>query len=139
MPRSSPLRPSATHYVSLALGVLAATRGVSAQNATVCATDQLDWYTSVVGETPCRTYERLRQICDSRCAYTLWSERSATNAAARLMFRRSRQVQNEHARRQLRFAAALVLLQLDRMEPVHALHEVRSPSLFFPLVTHRLW
>ncbi|KAH9924616.1 uncharacterized protein BXZ73DRAFT_79178 [Epithele typhae] len=31
---------------------------------TTCASAQLDWYTSVVGETPCRTYERLRQICN---------------------------------------------------------------------------
>ncbi|KAI0655617.1 hypothetical protein C8Q70DRAFT_424053 [Cubamyces menziesii] len=32
---------------------------------TTCASGQLDWYTSVVGETPCMTYQRLRQICDS--------------------------------------------------------------------------
>ncbi|KAI0823189.1 hypothetical protein BC628DRAFT_592410 [Trametes gibbosa] len=25
---------------------------------------QLDWYTSVVGESPCVTYQRLRQICN---------------------------------------------------------------------------
>lgn len=30
-----------------------------------CIGKDLDWYTSVVGETPCRTYERLRQICNS--------------------------------------------------------------------------
>jgi hypothetical protein len=132
MPRSSASRLSAAHYVALALGVLAAMRGAAAQNATVCATDQLDWYTSVVGETPCRTYERLRQICDSRCAYTFFTcAQLAADAAARLLLRRSRKVQNEHARRQLRFAAALVLLQLDRVESVHALHEVRSPPLFF--------
>jgi hypothetical protein len=56
--------------LALALGMLAGARNVGAQHTTVCATDQLDWYTSVVGETPCRTYERLRQTCDSRCAYT---------------------------------------------------------------------
>ncbi|KAI0330178.1 hypothetical protein GY45DRAFT_1251412, partial [Cubamyces sp. BRFM 1775] len=32
---------------------------------TSCASGQLDWYTSVVGETPCMTYQRLRQICDN--------------------------------------------------------------------------
>ncbi|OSD02477.1 hypothetical protein PYCCODRAFT_1367457 [Trametes coccinea BRFM310] len=31
---------------------------------TTCASGQLDWYTSVVGETPCMTYQRLRQICN---------------------------------------------------------------------------
>ncbi|KAL1950244.1 hypothetical protein VTO73DRAFT_5368 [Trametes versicolor] len=38
---------------------------VAADGATQCASGQLDWYTSVVGETPCKTYERLRQICNS--------------------------------------------------------------------------
>ncbi|KAH9891987.1 hypothetical protein C8Q73DRAFT_99065 [Cubamyces lactineus] len=32
---------------------------------TTCASGQLDWYTSVVGETPCATYQRLRQICNN--------------------------------------------------------------------------
>ncbi|KAG7445526.1 uncharacterized protein BT62DRAFT_932624 [Guyanagaster necrorhizus] len=40
-----------------------------AQNYTQCSDSGSDWYTSVVGETPCRTYERLRQICNSD--YTL--------------------------------------------------------------------
>ncbi|TBU46228.1 hypothetical protein BD309DRAFT_954473 [Dichomitus squalens] len=31
---------------------------------TTCASRQLDWYTDVVGENPCVTYERLRQICN---------------------------------------------------------------------------
>ncbi|THU77846.1 hypothetical protein K435DRAFT_74558 [Dendrothele bispora CBS 962.96] len=31
---------------------------------TNCADSGLDWYTDVVGETPCRTYERVRQICN---------------------------------------------------------------------------
>ncbi|KAF9256807.1 hypothetical protein L218DRAFT_965960 [Marasmius fiardii PR-910] len=30
-----------------------------------CNDTGLDWYTGKVGETPCRTYERLRQICNS--------------------------------------------------------------------------
>ncbi|KAL0566851.1 hypothetical protein V5O48_015150, partial [Marasmius crinis-equi] len=30
-----------------------------------CTDGGLDWYTSAVGETPCRTYERLRQICNN--------------------------------------------------------------------------
>ncbi|KAI1789396.1 hypothetical protein LXA43DRAFT_1062907 [Ganoderma leucocontextum] len=32
---------------------------------TTCASNQLDWYTSVVGESPCVTYQRLRQICNN--------------------------------------------------------------------------
>ncbi|EJF61027.1 P-loop containing nucleoside triphosphate hydrolase protein [Dichomitus squalens LYAD-421 SS1] len=32
---------------------------------TTCASSQLDWYTSVVGESPCVTYQRLRQICNN--------------------------------------------------------------------------
>ncbi|KZS96539.1 hypothetical protein SISNIDRAFT_483092 [Sistotremastrum niveocremeum HHB9708] len=32
---------------------------------TTCKGTSLDWYTSVVGVTPCRTYEMLRQICDA--------------------------------------------------------------------------
>ncbi|KAK0457444.1 uncharacterized protein EV420DRAFT_1548269 [Desarmillaria tabescens] len=35
-----------------------------AQDHTQCVDSGSDWYTSVVGETPCRTYERLRQICN---------------------------------------------------------------------------
>ncbi|KAF5356709.1 hypothetical protein D9758_013741 [Tetrapyrgos nigripes] len=35
-----------------------------AQGNTACADDALDWYTNAVGDTPCRTYERLRQICN---------------------------------------------------------------------------
>ncbi|KAM5540916.1 hypothetical protein V8D89_005560 [Ganoderma adspersum] len=31
---------------------------------TTCASGQLDWYSSVVGESPCATYQRLRQICN---------------------------------------------------------------------------
>ncbi|KAH9846420.1 hypothetical protein C2E23DRAFT_578914 [Lenzites betulinus] len=36
----------------------------AAADHTKCASSQLDWYTSVVGETPCKTYERLRQVCN---------------------------------------------------------------------------
>ncbi|KAI0643023.1 hypothetical protein C8Q79DRAFT_202553 [Trametes meyenii] len=32
---------------------------------TTCASGQLDWYTGVVGETPCQTYSKLRQICNN--------------------------------------------------------------------------
>ncbi|KAH9935274.1 uncharacterized protein B0H18DRAFT_408087 [Fomitopsis serialis] len=32
---------------------------------TTCAGSALDWYTDTVGETPCMTYQRLRQICNS--------------------------------------------------------------------------
>ncbi|KAK0457439.1 uncharacterized protein EV420DRAFT_493846 [Desarmillaria tabescens] len=36
-----------------------------AQNHTQCVDNGSDWYTGVTGETPCRTYERLRKICNS--------------------------------------------------------------------------
>ncbi|KAK0504445.1 hypothetical protein EDD18DRAFT_502704 [Armillaria luteobubalina] len=38
---------------------------VFAQDHTQCVDNGSDWYTSVVGETPCRTYERLRKMCNS--------------------------------------------------------------------------
>ncbi|KAI0683051.1 hypothetical protein C8Q76DRAFT_687347 [Earliella scabrosa] len=31
---------------------------------TTCASRQMDWYTEVVGENPCETYQRLRQLCN---------------------------------------------------------------------------
>ncbi|OBZ71691.1 hypothetical protein A0H81_08586 [Grifola frondosa] len=37
----------------------------AASGNTTCASTQLDWYTDAVGETPCVTYQRLRQICNS--------------------------------------------------------------------------
>ncbi|KAJ7822365.1 hypothetical protein B0H13DRAFT_2127149 [Mycena leptocephala] len=46
---------SAALLVSRALG----------QDYTTCSGTQMDWYTSVVGETPCKTYERLRQTCNT--------------------------------------------------------------------------
>ncbi|KAK7451740.1 hypothetical protein VKT23_012420 [Stygiomarasmius scandens] len=33
---------------------------------TTCADNGMDYYTNLVGETPCRTYERLRQICNNQ-------------------------------------------------------------------------
>ncbi|KAH7919923.1 hypothetical protein BV22DRAFT_837870 [Leucogyrophana mollusca] len=32
---------------------------------TTCLSGQLDWYTDAVGESPCITYQRMRQICDN--------------------------------------------------------------------------
>ncbi|KAI0351453.1 hypothetical protein OH77DRAFT_939571 [Trametes cingulata] len=51
-------------FLSLASSAL--WHGVFGREAgnTTCASGQLDWYTSVVGETPCATYQRLRQICN---------------------------------------------------------------------------
>ncbi|KAH7910213.1 hypothetical protein BJ138DRAFT_1153380 [Hygrophoropsis aurantiaca] len=43
---------------------LSALDSVYAGNTT-CLSAQLDWYTDAVGESPCMTYQRLRQICDS--------------------------------------------------------------------------
>lgn len=61
-------------------------QSVVAQGNTTCKGTTLDWYTSVVKETPCMwiphlrvdhltktmigtTYQRLRQICNSNCTY----------------------------------------------------------------------
>ncbi|KAF9806937.1 hypothetical protein IEO21_08451 [Rhodonia placenta] len=50
---------------------------VLASNTTTCASSALDWYTDAVGETPCMTYQRLRQICNSYstccCNSIAWS------------------------------------------------------------------
>ncbi|KAK7451742.1 hypothetical protein VKT23_012422 [Stygiomarasmius scandens] len=35
-----------------------------AEGPTECADSEMDWYMGAVGETPCTTYQRLRQICD---------------------------------------------------------------------------
>ncbi|KAI0754647.1 hypothetical protein C8Q80DRAFT_1297970 [Daedaleopsis nitida] len=49
-----------------AVAVLVPSSWISSAHAgnTTCASQQMDWYTSVVGESPCATYERLRQICN---------------------------------------------------------------------------
>ncbi|KIM77382.1 hypothetical protein PILCRDRAFT_618454 [Piloderma croceum F 1598] len=49
---------------------------VRAQGNTTCKNTSLDWYTSSVGETPCQTYQQLRQICNA--AYTVGSLSPAT-------------------------------------------------------------
>lgn len=52
----------------LAHGVLifaASIAGIARAGNTTCKTTSLDWFTQSVGETPCRTYERLRQICSA--------------------------------------------------------------------------
>ncbi|EPS94395.1 hypothetical protein FOMPIDRAFT_62406, partial [Fomitopsis schrenkii] len=49
---------------------------VSGAGNTTCAGSMLDWYTDVVGETPCMTYQRLRQICNSE--YEVPSFRSSS-------------------------------------------------------------
>ncbi|EED81965.1 predicted protein [Postia placenta Mad-698-R] len=50
---------------------------VQASNTTTCASGALDWYIDAVGETPCMTYQRLRQICNSYstccCNSIAWS------------------------------------------------------------------
>ncbi|KAI0683053.1 hypothetical protein C8Q76DRAFT_762999 [Earliella scabrosa] len=50
----------------LAYALVAGTFGAYGQeDHTQCASNQLDWYEDAVGETPCVTYQRLRQICNS--------------------------------------------------------------------------
>ncbi|KAJ7623754.1 hypothetical protein FB45DRAFT_926653 [Roridomyces roridus] len=45
--------------------VLAMVSVVAADN-TACSGTGMDWYTQMVGETPCTTYQKLRQICNSQ-------------------------------------------------------------------------
>ncbi|KAK0435811.1 uncharacterized protein EV420DRAFT_630229 [Desarmillaria tabescens] len=56
----------ATHsLLQVLLGLSFLVPRLLAQDHIQCIDSGSDWYTSVVGETPCRTYERLRQICNS--------------------------------------------------------------------------
>ncbi|CAE6459839.1 unnamed protein product [Rhizoctonia solani] len=48
-----------------ALAFVALIASIAQAGNTTCKTTSLDWYTRSVGETPCRTYERLHQICTS--------------------------------------------------------------------------
>ncbi|CUA72879.1 hypothetical protein RSOLAG22IIIB_05067 [Rhizoctonia solani] len=63
----------------LAHGVLlfvASVAGIVRAGNTTCKTTSLDWFTQSVGETPCRTYERLRQVCSAD--YQVGNFRSTT-------------------------------------------------------------
>ncbi|RPD56168.1 hypothetical protein L227DRAFT_288283 [Lentinus tigrinus ALCF2SS1-6] len=51
-------------YAFLTLPLWSESIGVSAADYLKCASAQLDWYTDAVGETPCETYQQLRQICN---------------------------------------------------------------------------
>ncbi|KAF7365647.1 hypothetical protein MVEN_00438300 [Mycena venus] len=53
------------HVFLVALSSVLLAAQVRSQDHTTCSGTQMDWYTGVVGETPCRTYERLRQICNA--------------------------------------------------------------------------
>ncbi|KAK0187611.1 hypothetical protein F5146DRAFT_1141055 [Armillaria mellea] len=54
-----------TSLLKVLFGLLFLVPCLFAQDHIQCVDSGLDWYTSLVGETPCRTYERLRQICNS--------------------------------------------------------------------------
>ncbi|KAG2155229.1 uncharacterized protein EDB93DRAFT_1080390 [Suillus bovinus] len=62
--------------VWVALLLLYHARAVLAAGNTTCLSGQLDWYTTAVGETPCATYQQLRQICNS--AYVVGNFSSTT-------------------------------------------------------------
>ncbi|CAE6469917.1 unnamed protein product [Rhizoctonia solani] len=59
-----------------ALLFVASIAGVAQAGNTTCKTTSLDWFTQSTGETPCRTYERLRQICSAD--YQVGNFRSTT-------------------------------------------------------------
>ncbi|KAJ7611925.1 hypothetical protein DFH06DRAFT_154881 [Mycena polygramma] len=46
--------------------ILCATRGAVAADNLACNGTGMNWYTSVVGETPCQTYQQLRRICNAQ-------------------------------------------------------------------------
>ncbi|KAK1221171.1 hypothetical protein PQX77_016026 [Marasmius sp. AFHP31] len=54
--------------VSVTLTVISTVFGAVSEDGgvTSCEDTGLNWYTKAVGETPCKTYERLRQICNLR-------------------------------------------------------------------------
>ncbi|KAJ6511661.1 hypothetical protein DFH09DRAFT_1333800 [Mycena vulgaris] len=51
-----------------ALLLLAAPRPAAAADNLACAGTGMDWYINMVGETPCQTYQKLRQICNTNFA-----------------------------------------------------------------------
>ncbi|KAG2155236.1 uncharacterized protein EDB93DRAFT_1129571 [Suillus bovinus] len=62
--------------VWVALLLLYHARAILAAGNTTCLSGELDWYTTAVGETPCATYQQLRQICNS--AYVVGNFSSTT-------------------------------------------------------------
>ncbi|KAI0754640.1 hypothetical protein C8Q80DRAFT_1266231 [Daedaleopsis nitida] len=63
-------------YTFLAAPLGSGILGAYGQDNTQCASTELDWYKNVVGETPCTTYQRLRQICNND--YTVPKLRTST-------------------------------------------------------------
>ncbi|KAI0691301.1 hypothetical protein C8T65DRAFT_730679 [Cerioporus squamosus] len=57
--------------LTLSIAVLFVDNALSAN--TDCISDQLDWYTDYVGETPCMTFQRLLQTCDENYQVPLMS------------------------------------------------------------------
>ncbi|KAI0734898.1 hypothetical protein C8Q72DRAFT_331117 [Fomitopsis betulina] len=62
--------------VAAAASLLLLMRPVSASGPLSCYGNSttLDWYIDAVEETPCMTYQKLRQICNSDYQTPLWSE-----------------------------------------------------------------
>ncbi|KAJ7736219.1 hypothetical protein DFH07DRAFT_108972 [Mycena maculata] len=46
--------------------ILGAAASLAVADNTVCSGTGMDWYVDLVGETPCTTYQQLRQICNSQ-------------------------------------------------------------------------
>ncbi|EIW84698.1 hypothetical protein CONPUDRAFT_134640 [Coniophora puteana RWD-64-598 SS2] len=60
------LSPVISLLVAFSALVSLFSNGVSAQGNVTCATNFTNWYSDVVGETPCMTYYRLRSICNAQ-------------------------------------------------------------------------
>ncbi|CAE6491017.1 unnamed protein product, partial [Rhizoctonia solani] len=54
------------HSLFLLVSFIAMHRNWVEAGNTTCLTTSVDWFTQSVGETPCRVYEQLRQICNPK-------------------------------------------------------------------------
>ncbi|KAJ6548860.1 hypothetical protein B0H19DRAFT_194595 [Mycena capillaripes] len=64
-------RTTSTTRLSAALPLflcLCAAVGRAAADNLACKGTGMDWYINMVGETPCQTYQKLRQICNAQYA-----------------------------------------------------------------------
>ncbi|KAJ6478120.1 hypothetical protein C8R47DRAFT_1323180 [Mycena vitilis] len=68
--------PMHPRLAAAAVLLLSATRGVAAADNLACSGTAMSWYTDMVGETPCQTYQKLRQICNAQ--YTVGVQNTNT-------------------------------------------------------------
>ncbi|KAJ7882686.1 hypothetical protein B0H13DRAFT_927303 [Mycena leptocephala] len=59
------MRRTTTHSRLASAALLFVTHAMAADNL-ACNGTGMNWYTDMVGETPCQTYQKLRQICNAQ-------------------------------------------------------------------------